>query len=462
MLANLLLLVIIVVVSLFLAANRLARNNPSALLYGLFFLFLGVVPLAFLFFDDQYSANIQIELEVNIIVFLILLFMAFGEDIFNLLLYHNTLKKGPIINLGRSFLLTPCSSLMLKRFVVFVSPIICIGFAYYVFSYNLTLTELLATGRMKLRLVDTGYLSTVISMVLPFTSVVIYACITMWHRDIFSIRFFFVAVVAVLLFQTLIFGARTSALLIASPFLWHFIKWKHDNGRLKLLLRKLSVVMIAGPIVLLFMLSFLHVLRWQENKDVSTLADVLVSHDTYSFLYTNTKSSDLFIRNKLVDAVKIFPSQHDWLYGNTYRSMLLFWLPSKYSLGLKNDTMYIYAFAKSGDLRVFTDRLSDHPTLLGDLYINFGPFFPVGAFLWGCCLSFVNFISNKYSKSPLGCVLGGIWCYFLIVSFRGSVYQPFFSIMVCLLVTGSLLLFYRTLILISREKKNQYETNYLF
>ena len=122
--------------------------------------------------------------------------------------------------------------------------------------------------------------------------------------------------------------------------------------------------------------------------------------------------------------------------GATYLRILLMFIPTKLSFGLKpSDFAITMSSAYTGDIN--NTNYSIHPTFLGDAYANFSWFGILLGFVWALFIYFLDKYINKKDYIPRT-LLTVVWGTALIIIGRGSVYNGVYigvtsTIIVCIL-----------------------------
>jgi hypothetical protein len=329
---------------------------------------------------------------------------------------QNNLYKGGLVNDLQSALSEDRLNMLMWGGAI----VSILSFAYLILGDGLSLDDKLGTGRLELRS------STLHSMSLSAARWVFIVNMVVIYISVYWKKNWVIAGTMIMLdvLAGLVFGERAYLLYAVSPLLFIYL------ARGKKRIRGLIFAGIILGVFSVFVFGVLHMFRWQNIRNEEALVNVLFDPYTYEFMLTDDQS-DLNIRSALFDAVDVFPEKHDWLYGNTYKTLLLFWLPSSLSSGYKVDTMYLFAYAVTGDPDTVANRGSMHPTLVGDFYINLGYFYCVGAFLWGVISGTIFRTSKEDKPSYVNLIVGSCWIYFLMVSLRGSIHQAFLTIVWC-------------------------------
>lgn len=119
--------------------------------------------------------------------------------------------------------------------------------------------------------------------------------------------------------------------------------------------------------------------------------------------------------------------------GHTYLRMLLFWLPTSWSGGVKPDD---FAIAMGKALDPSSWGYSVHPTLYGDCYANFGVYGALMGIFWAVFVNVSDSITLRSSVILQYICVMSFACFFVIIG-RGSVYNAFIW-----LISGLLVLFF--------------------
>lgn len=127
--------------------------------------------------------------------------------------------------------------------------------------------------------------------------------------------------------------------------------------------------------------------------------------------------------------------------GHTYLRMLLFWLPTSWSGGLKPDD---FAIAMGKAWRPSSWGYSMHPTLYGDCYANFGAYGVFMGAFWAVFVNVSDYITSKSSVMLQYICVMCFSCSYVIIG-RGSVYNAFI-----LLISGLLVLYMLNRVLLKK------------
>lgn len=140
-------------------------------------------------------------------------------------------------------------------------------------------------------------------------------------------------------------------------------------------------------------------------------------------LYIKTDNGELGLKNHFYYFIKNNNNFLNFNKGNTYKRMLLVWLPTKWSGGLKpSDFAISMGYAVDPTIVGY----SVHPTLFGDCYANCGFFgFLFMGLFWGIYVSILDLIVNKTKDNYLKYCFISICAVAYIIIGRGSVYNGF-------------------------------------
>lgn len=189
--------------------------------------------------------------------------------------------------------------------------------------------------------------------------------------------------------------------------------------------KKLSIKdMIIGVILVLFLVYIVYAIL--IFRHAGTLESFISEYNLSTFNQAVFSSmlageGELGLRNILYYFIENHNNFAGFSQGASYVRILLFWLPSNMSQGIKPDDFAItMASAYLGN--PFNTTYSVHPTFFGDAYANYGF---VGCFLgvvWGlafnCFDAWMRQLQVDYKV-----YIVSIWAYALIVIGRGSVYN---------------------------------------
>jgi len=393
--------------------KRLKQNNASCVLYGFYFIIFGIFQLisVLLNTESMISYSVDIRLKSNLLNIGILLCLFLGES---LIFQHVKIGKEALPGIK----ITRKNNSYLSV-VMWISCVLSIcGLFIFIWALGLPFNvNILSTySRGNFRFAQNSSLLLMIGQwLLSLILITNYIAIVKKNKAML------ITGIVLVLVCIWIRGSRVYLLFFVGPFLYYYITTKKIKFK--------SIIFIA-VFTILFFITFVtvHLFRWQTERTPQTFIKQVFNKETYLFLlYSSSSEINRSITN--FQATKLFPEKHDWLYGNTYKSIFLFWLPSGMSGGLKRDTMYIFSDVKNRTNSAYQQRASDHPTFTGDCYMNFGYLFWFPALIWGIGLAIFHIKARKYIFWNL--LAGSSLVYLLGLSFRGSVYIGFFRAILC-------------------------------
>lgn len=442
---NLLLTIILILFSGKVGWKRLKQKNVTCIFYGFYFMFFGISNLIRYIFHIEYiyppgvllpriySFPIYIEIKSNFLNILILFSWYIGENVF----YKTQYNSPNRIGFRKPFF----AKLMWFSLVFSILGIMILLWSK---GISLSLQAFLSyTSRLEHR-VPKSWLGGVIGAnLISFVTVANY--ISLLRRNyLVTIICFLISI-----FLLTLTGTRAYLLYFIGPFLYFYIKNIIKNIKIK---KKHIIATFLFLLIIPSISEIIRTWRWSEMRTLEKFLKTASNIETYQLLLRYPLSELNIYSYFLNNAVLLFPEQQEWLYGNTYKNIFLFWLPSGLSKGLKVDTIYLFEDALVGTSSSYQERRSMHPTFTGDCYINFGWLCWVPAFFWG---SFFSFFENKARNRSFFNILAGSCIVKLIVYlFRGSIYLGVFSIIV---LTGYLIvfrIFYSVIVSVSIKNKN--------
>ena len=140
--------------------------------------------------------------------------------------------------------------------------------------------------------------------------------------------------------------------------------------------------------------------------------------------YLMTDNGELGLRNTFYYFIEC---NNDFLGFNrlaSYVRMLLVYLPTQFSFGLKPDDFAI----TMGQAIGMVAGGSTHPTLFGDCYANAGFLGILLGMFWGCYASILDIILLKSNNNILKMLLFSLFSVTFVIIGRGSVYNSFFFV----------------------------------
>lgn len=233
---------------------------------------------------------------------------------------------------------------------------------------------------------------------------------------------YFILCMGVILMITLLTGNRIQLIpLIISIGLFYLINAK--KGQLKRLLQ-ISVLVIIG----IYLIYLMRVVRIKGS--VTNFLSSFNFEETNMFILNQLLSDDgeLGLRNAFYYFIQINNNYPGFNEGASYLRMLLFWLPTSLSGGIKpSDFAITMGSAYSGNPANTT--FSMHPTFYGDLFANLWWFGVVLGLLWAFIFKLLDKIANKFSAFN-NILFTVILCSAYVIFARGSLYNGFFLLVV--------------------------------
>jgi hypothetical protein len=383
------------------------ERRISIFFYGLAILLHGVVPFFHLLFARNQEVPPWLWLDGAFISIGAVIFFFLGETA--VIAGLGRLGQNSRIRANSRFL----SGNRLTTLIALSSVVALFGFLGIFLAVGFDLSELTSLNRMELRLNRSSILDTVARMMSAVSMVAIYLTLKTRNK---MFKWVVLGLFGVMLtLNGIVFAGRYVFLYLLCPLTYFLLV---DTKKSLFWLARILPLFL---VIIIILVGVLQLHRWTPNRDLLSLGEVALNEKAYEFAFEDPRS-DLNLHFKLLEAIRIYPAEQPWLVANTYKTMLLFWLPSSRFPELKKDTMYYFAEATHG-FPMDERRLSNHPSLIGDLYINFGYFWWLGAFLWGVVIAVLDILRRRTLFVQLA--LGSTFLYFFTLAFRGSVNQPF-------------------------------------
>lgn len=134
--------------------------------------------------------------------------------------------------------------------------------------------------------------------------------------------------------------------------------------------------------------------------------------------------------------------------GHTYLRMLMFFIPTQWSAGLKPPD---FAISMGKSLGTGDIGFSVHPTLFGDCFANFGYWGALMGIVWALFVTFTDNVVNKYNSSiKISFII--LYSNAYIVIGRGAVYNAFIESIggsICILIV------YKTILRFSNKRNHK-------
>jgi oligosaccharide repeat unit polymerase len=394
----------------YLSVRRLKQRNVTSLLYGLYFVFFGVTNALRIVSGLEYSHDLAryvggessfpviVELKANLINLIMIFFFFIVEEAF-------VRRKR-----GRSALLSERRMEFFSKFLWVILIISVLGFMAKLKVKGVPLdVDALIASEMRTVYRTVGIESSLvvvfINQAIGLIMIYNYLALLRGRRFHFSLGVLFTILLVVSS------GTRSYVLFSLGPFLYYYITRK--KFRSSHIAFGLIFLIAIAPIS-----EIIRSWRWLGQRNLTSLLNVTSDVKTYSLLFTYPGSELNIYTYSLNNALVLFPEKHDWLYGHTYRNILLFWVPP--NLLEKPKTIHLFKDLLFGERSAYLAKSSAHPTFTGDSYMNFGYLFWLPALFWGGVFS-IMYIKSK-RNSIIEMVMGSCSVYFLMYLFRGSIY----------------------------------------
>jgi len=235
--------------------------------------------------------------------------------------------------------------------------------------------------------------------------------------------------IAVLCFVAVSKGARSLPLGLCGAILFGYFFQREMN------VRRLLGFVLGGVAIGWLAISLYEVRHAMSTHDLGEVVLMALSPSTSENLLAQ---DPLNYNEHLVGAVECFPRQHPFLFGATYRRMLMFFIPRRFFPELKpEDTNKLFAL-EVYNLPVDLETTIP-PTIPGDCYINFGGWLGL-VVLFGYGLFFA-WVSQKLQSSLLWfTAFGPQITKLLLLGMRGQPYELF--VMCLFILIGTWLIAY--------------------
>ena len=228
----------------------------------------------------------------------------------------------------------------------------------------------------------------------------------------------YIIISAVLVFCVLLTRNRIEILPLLCSLLTVYI-FKHEKLNFKTVL----VAIITGVIVI----DIVYAIR--VFRHYGTVQNFLEGFDLYDFisrilLYLATDNGELGLRRDFYFFINGDNNFENFGKMHTYIRMMLVYLPTSWSFGLKPDDFAI----AMGQAKGMVAGGSTHPTLFGDCYANLGIFgFLLGMF-WAMYANITDIIIKKRKKMTVKILLFVLNAVAYVIIGRGSVYNSFWLV----------------------------------
>lgn len=198
-----------------------------------------------------------------------------------------------------------------------------------------------------------------------------------------------------------------------------YIMFNSKRYNLKKILKILSLTIVGVYCVYL-----LRIIRIQGTLENFILNFNLKEYNSYILDQITSDDGELGLRNAFYYFIYNNNNFEGFNEGASYIRILLFWLPTSLSGGIKpGDFAITMGSAYLGDINNST--YSMHPTFYGDLYANFSWLGIILGVLWAIIFSCVDKILNNFIYIS-NLLISTIVCTSFVIFARGSLYNGFF------------------------------------
>lgn len=239
--------------------------------------------------------------------------------------------------------------------------------------------------------------------------------------------------ILIVLIEVLISRNRIEILPILVTFIYYYIKKKD----------KISIKLLVG-LAIMGVLSIYLIYGMRVFRRSGSFKDFFAQYTFGTFnkevgRYLEEDDGELGLRKYYYYFIENNNKFNNFNKGHTYIRMAMVLIPSKFSLGLKPDD---FAITMGSAINNRIKGFSIHPTLLGDVYANFGVLGVFMGIFWGAYVFVLDKISNtrNYTKSSIYSI---IICISLIIQGRGSVYNAFASLVLSIILLKTIYLIFK-------------------
>lgn len=244
------------------------------------------------------------------------------------------------------------------------------------------------------------------------------------HFNKYPFKILSIFVYSALIVFTVSTGSRQFLILAFSGF---FFSYYHSIRSTKELLRLTIVALVL--LLTLFMLQFLRSVNFAIDRldlNVDLLIRLFSRGDLSYFYYSSLEAIRQYVDNGMS------------FYGNIYRNLFFFYLPTEWTFGIKQrDLSILFSTAYQSDV---TNRGGNYPPgLIGLFFMNFGVF---GFFLAGWFIVGVVVLADRLrSRSVFYSCFGSLLVFWVLQTFRGTLLGFYQLLAVCIMVYIVLIVF---------------------
>ena len=229
-----------------------------------------------------------------------------------------------------------------------------------------------------------------------------------------------------IIFSVVIRREKQRFLVLAVPFIV-IMYIKNRKITLKSLLKYLSIVIVGYFMVL--------VIAYMRDGSLGDFISNFSFSNLWDYGLNNISSSggELSLRNAFYKYIEKKNEFNGFNTGADYIRMLLFWLPTSLSMGVKPDVFAVTM--GSAWLGVsYQTQYSMHPTLYGECFANLNVYGVLLAIFWACFAFFIDKMICKNKSYLIRCGLVTLVGVNYIMIARGSTYNAFFTVVVSWLI----------------------------
>ena len=175
-----------------------------------------------------------------------------------------------------------------------------------------------------------------------------------------------------------------------------FILFKKESSRMKSLLKYLSIVIVGYFMVL--------VIAYMRDGSLGDFISNFSFSNLWDYGLNSISSSggELSLRNAFYKYIEKKNEFNGFNTGADYIRMLLFWLPTSLSMGVKPDDFAVTM--GSAWLGVsYQTQYSMHPTLYGECFANLNVYGVLLAIFWACFAFFIDMMICKNKSYLIRC-----------------------------------------------------------
>ena len=181
---------------------------------------------------------------------------------------------------------------------------------------------------------------------------------------------------------------------------------------------------LVGAITVIYIVYAIRAFRWTGTLENAFIDFSFAAINDRVKLFLATSDGELGLRKWFYYFIEHNNQFTDFGEGHTYLRMLLVYIPTRFSLGIKpND------FAKSMGAAIgMSEGGSMHPTLFGDCYANLGIFGVLFGIFWAIMVHFQDTIILKFKHIDYEVLAFVLFGTANVIMARGAVYNGFVNI----------------------------------